>query len=172
MIVKGKITKLRMSALDYFADILLTKQMSRHIIVTVTFRKKMDHLGLTTVEDYNLSGKPREFVLDIHRNQIEEEIIRTLAHEMVHVKQLVYHETNDELSVWKGKRVNSDLLDYWHHPWEIEAYGCEVGLFTTFAIKENLWDVLRNISNPNETILWEEIGCSIFIASITNKRSP
>ena len=137
MIVKGKLTPFRLAALDYFADILLTNQMRRHIIVTVTFRKKMDHLGLTTVEDYNLSGKPREFVLDIYRNQIEEEIIRTLAHEMVHVKQYAYGELNEEATYWCGQTLPRGLK-YHEQPWEIEAHDVGDILVEQFVEKYNV----------------------------------
>ena len=95
MIVKGKLSKSRMAALTFFADELLTKQMQRHIMITIIFRRKMAHLGLTSVEDYNASYKPREFILDINTKQTEDEIIRTLAHEMVHRKQ-------DELGLIKN----------------------------------------------------------------------
>ncbi len=69
MIVRGKLTQSRLQAIGFFADKLLTKQLNRHIIVNVVFRKNMDCLGLTEVEGYNASGKPREFILEINRNQ-------------------------------------------------------------------------------------------------------
>lgn len=137
MIVKGKITKLRMAAMDYFADILLTKQMSRHIIVTVTFRKKMDHLGLTEVDDYNHSGKPREFLIDVDLNQTEKEIIRTLAHEMVHVKQYAYGELNEEGTNWCGTYLPRDLA-YHEQPWEIEAHDISDLLLEQFMENYNV----------------------------------
>ena len=121
MLIKGKISKSRMAALAFFADRLLTKQMQRHIMIEVVFRKKMKHLGLTSVEDYNLSYKPRDFLLDINANQSEMEIIRTIAHEMVHVKQYVYGELNEEATYWCGEKLARDLA-YHEQPWEIEAH--------------------------------------------------
>lgn len=121
MIVKGKLSKFHLSAIDFFADALLTNQLKRHIIVHVRFRKNMDCLGLTEVDDYNASGKPREFILEINRNQSEEEIIHTLAHEMVHVRQYAYGELNEEATYWCGKQYAHDLK-YHEQPWEIEAH--------------------------------------------------
>ena len=121
MVIKGKLSKSRMAALAFFADELLTKQVQRHIIITVILRRKMSCLGLTSVEDYNASGKPREFILDINKNQTEEEILRTIAHEMVHVKQYVYGELNEEATHWCGTKLARDLA-YHEQPWEIEAH--------------------------------------------------
>jgi hypothetical protein len=30
---------------------------------------------------------------------------------------------------WKGKAIDLESLDYYDHPWEIEAHGRERGLF-------------------------------------------
>jgi hypothetical protein len=120
MIVKGKLSKLQLSALDYFADALLTKQLKKHIIVHVRFRKNMDVLGLVEIDDYNLSGKPREFIIEINRNQSEDEILRTLAHEMCHVRQYCYGDLNEEGNRWCGEKMARDL-EYHEQPWEIEA---------------------------------------------------
>ena len=121
MIIKGKIKKSRLAALDFFADSLLTKQLSKHIIVNVIFRRSLDVLGITTVDDYNLSGKPREFIIDINLNQTEEEILRTLAHEMVHVKQYAKGQLDDEGRHWCGEKLYNEL-QYHEQPWEIEAH--------------------------------------------------
>jgi hypothetical protein len=136
MIVKGKLNLFQLQALDFFADALLTKQLKRHIIVHVKFLKKMDCLGLTEIEDYNLSGKPREFILDINRNQTDDEILRTLAHEMVHVKQYCYKELNEEATRWCGMKMARDL-EYHEQPWEIEANDVGDIIFMDYMEKYN-----------------------------------
>ena len=120
MIVRGKLTQSRLQAIGFFADKLLTKQLNRHIIVNVVFRKNLDHLGLTYVDDYNLSGKLREFTLEIYRKQTEEEILKTLAHELVHVRQYSIGDLNEEATLWQGRLMESNLA-YDNQPWEIEA---------------------------------------------------
>jgi hypothetical protein len=69
---------------------------------------------------------------------------------MVHVKQFAYNHTNDKLNRWHHMQVDSDNLDYWYHPWEIEAHGLEKGLLTKFAIKERLWEVLSEFRDPDK----------------------
>jgi hypothetical protein len=39
---------------------------------------------------------------------------------------------------WHGKRIDRKNMDYYDLPWEIEAYGREVGLFVRWAEKNKL----------------------------------
>ena len=68
---------------------------------------------------------------------------------MVHIKQYIDGETDDQLSTWRGKKVNSDKIEYWVQPWEIDAYGREIGLMTKFAVMENLWNVFDEFRDPS-----------------------
>jgi hypothetical protein len=77
---------------------------------------------------------------------------------MTHIKQYAYNETNETLTRWKGVKVDSDNVDYWAQPWEVEAFGTEAGLFTKFAIKEKLWEVFTCIQNPDTPIKTEPLG--------------
>jgi hypothetical protein len=49
-------------------------------------------------------------------------------------------------------------MDYWVQPWELEAFGTEVGLFSKFAIKEKLWEVFYGVQNPDSPIIAESLG--------------
>ena len=109
----------------YAKELIPNTRIRNNCTTTIKFDDKIKNYGSCGAEGYNTKKEPREFLIDIHPGIGARDILSTLAHEMVHVKQLIYHETNDELSVWKGKRVNSDLLDYWYHPWEIDAH--EIG---------------------------------------------
>jgi hypothetical protein len=64
--------------------------------------------------------------------------ISILAHEMVHVKQYVTGELIDEgrHCMWKGKRypdVKPSTEEYYFSPWEIEAFGMQVGLYQLYC---------------------------------------
>ena len=94
--------------------------------------------------------RPRAFkiILDHHRMETNEmtgetrtdmewfvEILKTLAHEIVHVKQYVLGELRyrDAGLLYKG--VNHEamsLMEYFELPYEIEAYGREKGLLYGF----------------------------------------
>lgn len=72
--------------------------------------------------------------LDIAVNEDQEPPLSILAHEMVHVKQYVKGELIDhgKYCKWHGKKyqeseINSE--EYFFSPWEVEAYGMQVGLY-------------------------------------------
>ncbi len=71
--------------------------------------------------EYNLSNKPREFLILINKNQDDAEMINTIFHELVHCKQFAKKELNPECTRWKKQSIN--LYEYSHEelPWEQEA---------------------------------------------------
>lgn len=121
MKITGKISKKHKTAIKFFADNLLSKQMQRYVFVHILFVKNFEFLGLTHAWGYNSKDAPREFTIEIYKEQNEEELLMTLAHEMIHVKQYAYKELNEEMTKWKGKMVCSRSISYDDHPWEIEA---------------------------------------------------
>lgn len=144
-------------AARFYASELMTKRMCESIFVKIVF-KESDDFGYACISDYSLSGKPRGFEIEINPKIGARDILVTLAHEMAHIKQYVYEETNESLSRWKGLRIDADKVDYWKHPWEIEAHGLETCLFTQFAIKEKLWEIFEGIKNPSEPIEKKSLG--------------
>jgi hypothetical protein len=136
-------------AVQFYGKILIPNTRIRNnCTIVVRFDSKINEYGFCSIEDYNTANKPRSFNVEIHPGLGVRGILATLAHEMVHVKQYIYEETNDDLSHWRGKKIDSDLVEYWSHPWEIDAYGRETGLLTKFAIAEQLWDVFEEFRNP------------------------
>lgn len=138
MIVRGKVTKQELKAIDYFADALLSPQLKQHIIINISFRKTDNHWGLTIIEDYNSKGKPREFILEIKKDLKKHERLMTIAHEMVHVKQYANMELNEQMNMWQGNYINSDIVPYMQQPWEIEAYNIGDNLYEEFMSEFNL----------------------------------
>ena len=70
------------------------------------------------------------FEIAVDGNLPTNELIRTVCHEMVHVKQGVKNELsntdNKYCRVWKGVEYKNE------HPWEVEAYKLEKQLFSSF----------------------------------------
>jgi hypothetical protein len=145
-------------AINFYAEQLIpSKRLRDNINLTVKFNEKLTVWAFASIEDYNASNKPRDFLIEIHPWIGARTILKTLAHEMVHVKQFVNLETNETLSKWKGTPIDSDSIDYYSHPWELEAHGMETGLFTKYVVKNCLWEIFEDISNPDAPILEEEI---------------
>jgi hypothetical protein len=84
---------------------------------------------------------PRWFTITLRGKKSDEDMIKTLAHEMVHVKQYIRNELSKQFrltrkgigigSKWMGEFWDPKKHEdpYWDCPWEIEAYGREVGLY-------------------------------------------
>lgn len=141
-------------AAAFFAKELIPNTRIRNNCFTkIRFDGKMKEFGYASVEEYNSRKQPREFLIEIHPGLGARMILETLAHEMVHVKQYIMGETNDELSMWRGDSIDYDSLDYWNHPWEIDAHGREGGLLVKFSHAEHLWEVFPEFRNPNLPIV-------------------
>jgi hypothetical protein len=133
--------------------------MLENIKIKVFFNKNIDDVyGYASVEDRTDSGKARSFLIEMNPKIGGREILKSLAHEMVHVKQYAYGETDDNLKQWKGMPIDSDYQDYWRQPWEVEAYGIETGLFRKFVVQEKLWEVFNGIDDPDSPIEEVPIG--------------
>lgn len=134
MIINGRLTKKQRKALEHYACELFTPQLSKHIEITVKFVKLIDYYhGNVTVEDYNVLGSPRCFIIEINRSDDEETKLTSLAHELVHVKQYARNELNEEMSYWRGNYVKSDDIPYEDQPWEIEAESKGKELYESFC---------------------------------------
>ena len=142
----------------FYAHELMKPKMLENIYLRIKFNGNIPVYGYASILEYNESRKAREFEIEINPNIGAAEMLKCLAHEMTHIKQYAYNETNETLTRWKGRKVDSDNIDYWVQPWEIEAFGTEVGLFAKFAIKEKLWDIFYGIQNPDAPIEKEELG--------------
>jgi predicted SprT family Zn-dependent metalloprotease len=125
MNITGKMSKKQKLAIQFFADKLLSKQMQRHVSIAVSFITKTQTYGEIGIEDYNSTDQPRGFKIYVNRKTGDEEILKTIAHEMVHLKQYCKKELNEEMTHWKGQRVSLNKIPYFERPWEIEAH--EIG---------------------------------------------
>jgi hypothetical protein len=147
------------SAVQFYGEHLIpSKRLRDNINIVIKFNSKLKYWGLAYIDDMDLHpSRPRDFIIEIHPWLGAALILKTLAHEMVHIKQYARCEINDSLSKWKDQRIDSDNLDYYKHPWEMEAYSMEVGLLTKYVVKEKLWEVFGDVSNPDSEIVKKEI---------------
>jgi len=73
-------------------------------------------------EDF-VGSSPRTFKLQINKTLHFMEMVSTIIHEMVHVKQYVNRELNDNHSAikWKSRHCSYNM-SYEDQPWEKEAF--------------------------------------------------
>jgi len=124
----------------FFANQLLDPRTVRNLVVDVEIRSKLSVQGECVDEEG--TRNPRFFTIALRSQRNVENMIKTLAHEMVHVKQHAKNELQtgfvvpsrgglQVFSKWQGTvwRPKSKEDPYFDAPWEIEAYGREVGLY-------------------------------------------
>ena len=143
-------------AARFYAQSLFKPRTLENLILKIKFNKKIDAYGYASVTEFSPSNKPRQFEIELHPGIGAYDILKTLAHEMVHVRQYIQGDVNIKLTRWKGTRI--DEVDYWDQPWEIEAHGYESGLFTKFVREEKLWEVFKGVQNPDSPIEIEPLG--------------
>ena len=135
-------------AVEFFSSVLITKRMEKNIFITIKFDENLKNFGTASIVGVNKFGKARNFEIELHPDIGNKYILSTLAHEMVHIKQFAYGHTNAMLSKWHGQPIDSDVVDYWDHPWEREAHGREAELLYKFNLKEKLWEVFSDFTDP------------------------
>jgi hypothetical protein len=102
----------------------ISKMMPRMktLDINISF-EKIPAYGYCMEEDSN-----RQFTLTIQKGLSLYDLISTVCHEMVHVKQYARKELRNVNgnTMWKKKSYNS--VDYWDAPWEKEAFRLEESL--------------------------------------------
>lgn len=127
-------------AAQFFAEQLMDPRMVRNLVLDIEVSKNLDVEGECVDEDG--VRNPRWFTIGLKAQSDIGEMIKTLGHEMVHVKQHAKNELQGGVmvptrgglkmtskwmgQVWKPKGKEDHYFDA---PWEIEAYGREVGLY-------------------------------------------
>ena len=147
MVGKRKEKALLKEAAEFFAHQLMDPRMVRNITLDIEVRNEMDVQGECVDEDG--FKNPRWFTIGLRLQNIDE-MIKTLGHEMVHVKQHAKNELVTGVmtltrggfkmsSKWQGElwKPKSKEHAYYDSPWEIEAYGREVGLFQKWIARKN-----------------------------------
>ena len=124
------ISELLGNSAAFFAKKLNVEKCNYKVyICTKRNLKREGHMGLCAK-----TGE-REITVAVDSNLPLPNILYTLAHEMVHVKQICRGQYRSEIlrngrvaHFWMGKRVKAE---YSHRPWEREAFMRE-GLLTRF----------------------------------------
>lgn len=144
-------------AANFYGRILLHPRTFKNINLDIEVNPSIGHMGQCLLEDDCRS--PRYFTIQIRGLEEDDDLARTLAHEMTHLQQYatnrlrkvsVVHkgmsisvENEWEGKIWKPKKRDDPYFD---SPWEIEAYGREAGLYHRWVLMYNLLNYTCN--NP------------------------
>jgi len=140
--VKGsnkKNRKLVEAAVWWYAEKLMGKRLMSGLEININLSKtllnKDGNEGTAIWEDESI--RPKEFTIELDLTFSIRDVLITLAHEMVHVKQWAKGEMYEYITpgMVRFHKTKFDLEDinYWDYPWEIEAFGKQLGLFVRFC---------------------------------------
>lgn len=132
------------SAAYVYAALLMQKRLYNKLTIDIELVKDLEVCGFCEVTDDIYP--PRIFKVFLRKNKMpdaDDNPFRTLAHEMVHIKQYARGELQDRSALnkkgkleenifWMGEKWKKTKREYWlqyDSPWEIEAYGREIGLY-------------------------------------------
>ena len=134
--------KLVESATWNYAERLIGKKLLNTLYIDIKLvRNLTDKEGMEGSciwDEWEAKSTPRSYTIELDSSVSLRNILINLAHEMVHVKQWakdeMYEYTNTMgLVRFKGEKIHLEETDYWDYPWEIEAYGKQLGLFVRFC---------------------------------------
>lgn len=127
-------------ATKFYGEILIHPRTLKNVIIDIERNPNLiDEAECINEDD---TKRSRYFTIVLRCADGDDAPIRTLAHEMVHVKQFIKNELNSCLvfkgdkmklsTIWKGEvwEPKGKEHPYFDCPSEIEAFGREVGLFT------------------------------------------
>tara|TARA_Y100000034_G_C6827093_1_gene373007 strand:+ start:543 stop:1022 length:480 start_codon:yes stop_codon:yes gene_type:complete len=138
------IRKLVEYATWFYAEKLMGKRLMSGLEININLKKNMiDKTGCEGTAIWEGEGlRPREFTINLDPGVKIRNLLITLAHEMVHVKQWakdeMYEYMKPNMVRFKGEKIHMKEVDYFDYPWEIEAYGRQLGLFVRFCENEGL----------------------------------
>lgn len=135
-----------LEATHFFAKELMSVRMMNTIKIKIDVRKTTlsKHTWGQVIHKCMGSQRQKEFRITLDYNRFESDILRTLAHEMIHVQQIVsgrlqyrYWKSDGQLHArWEGKELGvQSHIPYEEQPWEIEAYENQEKLFRKYYFK-------------------------------------
>jgi hypothetical protein len=141
-------------AINYISSLLMSRQLCNNLILHIEFIgafdddfKRYDQGDCIWLDD---NDSPREFHIRLNSTLSREDLLSTLAHELVHVKQWALNEKKNlarypaYIVKWKKRIVNEYNFQTTHDfPWEKEAYRKEPRLYQSYCehlINNNIHD--------------------------------
>jgi len=138
--VKGKndkITKAEIKeAANFMLSLLVTNKMHKNISLLVEFMESGDQGDCMYTDDE--ATNHRDFHVRINSSYSKRKQLIILGHELVHVKQFAYnemkyHSRDFSKMIWMKRVVDEKKVHYYDLPYEIEAYGRELGLYSRYV---------------------------------------
>ena len=143
-------------AVWFYAEKLMGKRLVNTLELTINLTRNLTEKegaeGFCIWDEWETAKTPRAFTIDLDCSLNIRNILINVAHEMVHVKQWVkgemYEYTIPNIVRFIKTKYDMNDMDYYDYPWEIEAFGRQLGLFIHWCET----DGLGNRSDMKENI--------------------
>jgi len=122
--------------------LLNTLYIDIKLVRNLTDKEGME--GSCIWDEWESKSTPRSYTIELDSSVSLRNILISLAHEFVHVKQWIsgemyeYEEPNKVR--FMKKKVDTSKLNYFDYPWEIEAFGRQLGLFVRMCEDDGIAD--------------------------------
>lgn len=87
-------------------------------IIKIVFLGNLGH----KVWGYCNGLEDEDYVIEVSSNINTNDIVETIFHELVHVKQIIDGRLDEDGRTWKGRTYDTDKIPYKELPWEVEAF--------------------------------------------------
>lgn len=134
--------KLSKDIVKFCGQMLMSERLAKTLVVNLIFVKDLQKTEgvVGDCEWFDaVDSWPKEFIIRVHESEetLLSHKLKTICHEMVHVKQYAKNEMRPMLRPYRMTKymgvLYPDEIEYWDSPWEIEAYGREPGLYTRWV---------------------------------------
>ena len=123
-------TKRKRALVESVAEFMVQQLLPRHrtLDIEIILSNLMKDSGVC---GFCNAYAEREFMIELDKTLDHYDLIETVCHEMIHLKQYARRELRQDANgntMWKKKAYNT--VDYWDAPWEKEAFKLEGKLAT------------------------------------------
>jgi hypothetical protein len=146
----------------FCAEMLMSKRMAESLLIRIEFIKDLDNQYDGDCEYVDEESRPKEFLIRVNDALKLSKKLRTICHEMVHVKQYAtgemrYMSRPARFTKFQGM-LYPDEVEYWDSPWEIEAFGREPGLYTRWIDQRGYAkNIIFDTRHIEDDITFEEL---------------
>jgi hypothetical protein len=126
----------------------LNKFLPRHKVYVEILHRGLKHEGVYGWCDYTGEAyRPREFLIELDTYMCEELYIKTLLHELTHLRQWVVGSLRSKRGKMYYCKECVEDVEYWEQPHEIDAREQEEKLYLEYIFEKNGHPVVRFFPN-------------------------
>lgn len=132
--------ELAKSVVDFMISSLLPRHRTLNIEIILSNLQKE-----TGVCGFCNAFSRRDFLIEVDKTLCIYDLIETICHEMIHLKQharreLKRYNYKEKSVLWKNKKYSIDSENYNDFPWEKEAYEYEFIYAKEFLTSQGVWE--------------------------------